>query len=102
MWLVQISEYIDLTFHKNVDELMDQGKETLDAHTVHHIKGDVIWALGSKAKHEIMRGQWVRAERRQLARINEIFQEKVPTHNKCIPHQSPIFQREARRRRNTG
>ena len=32
----------------------------MDPHTVFHIKGDVIWALGPKAKHEIMRGQWGR------------------------------------------
>ena len=30
----------------------------MDPHTVYHIKGDVIWALGPKAKHEIMRSQW--------------------------------------------
>ena len=39
---------------------MDQGIETLDAHTVYNINGDVIWTLGPKAKHEIMRGQWGR------------------------------------------
>ena len=32
----------------------------MDPHTVYHIKGDVIWALGPKAKHEIMRDQWGR------------------------------------------
>ena len=32
----------------------------MDPHTVYHIKGDVIWALDPKAKHEIMRGQWGR------------------------------------------
>ena len=37
---------------------MDQGINQLDPHTVYHIKGDVIWALGQKAKHEIMRCQW--------------------------------------------
>ena len=31
----------------------------MDPHTVYHIKSDVIWALGTKAKHEIMSGQWV-------------------------------------------
>ena len=29
-------------------------------YTVYHIKGDVIWALGPKAKHKIMRGQWAK------------------------------------------
>ena len=32
----------------------------MDPHTVYHLKGDVIWALGPKTKHEIMRGQWGR------------------------------------------
>ena len=40
--------------------MMDQGTHQMDLHTVYHIKGDVIWALGPKAKHEIMRGQWGR------------------------------------------
>ena len=39
---------------------MDQGINQMDLHTTYHIKGDVIWALGPKAKHEIMRGQWGR------------------------------------------
>ena len=60
MWWEQISEYIDLTYHKNLEELMNHGTEGMDAHTIYHLKGDVIWALGQKAKHEIMRGQWGR------------------------------------------
>ena len=32
----------------------------MDAQISHHIKGDVTWALGPKAKHEIIRGQWGR------------------------------------------
>ena len=39
---------------------MDHGIEGMDAHAIYHIKGNVIWALGPKAKHEIMRGQWGR------------------------------------------
>ena len=58
MWREQISEYIHLTYNRNLEELMDQGVDQMDPHTVYHIKGDVIWALGPKAKHEIMRGQW--------------------------------------------
>ena len=58
MWWEQISEYIDLTYQKKLDELMEQGTDSMDPHTTYHIKGDVIWALGPKAKHEIMRGQW--------------------------------------------
>ena len=32
----------------------------MDQQTAYHVKGDVIWALGLKAKHEILRGQWGR------------------------------------------
>ena len=60
MWWEQISEYIHMTFNRNLDEIIDEGNEYMDPHTVYHIKGDLIWALGPKAKHEIMRGQWVR------------------------------------------
>ena len=54
----QISEYIDLTYQKKLEEIIEQGTDSMDPHTTYHIKGDVIWALGPKAKHEIMRGQW--------------------------------------------
>ena len=37
---------------------MEQGTDSMDPHTTYQNKGDVIWALGPKAKHEIMRGQW--------------------------------------------
>ena len=40
--------------------MMDQGTDQMDPHTVYHIKGDVIWAIGPKAKHENMRSQWGR------------------------------------------
>ena len=58
MWWEQISEYIDLTYQKKLEELLEHGTDSIDPHTTYHIKGDVIWALGPKAKHEIMRGQW--------------------------------------------
>ena len=60
MWWEQISEYIHLTYNRNLDEIIDEGTEYMDQHTAYHIKGNVIWALGPKAKHEIMRGQWGR------------------------------------------
>ena len=53
----QISEYIDLTYQKEL-VLIEQGTESMDTHTTYHIKSDVIWALDPKAKHEIMKGQW--------------------------------------------
>ena len=56
----QISEYLHLTFDQNLDAIIDEGIEYMDPHTVYHIKIDVIWALGPKPKHEIMRGQWGR------------------------------------------
>ena len=50
-----------MTYNRNIDEIIDAEIECRDPHTVYHIKGDVIWALGPKAKHENMRGQWGRA-----------------------------------------
>ena len=58
IWWEQISEYIDLTYQKKLEELIEQGTDSMDLHTTYHIKGDVIWALGPKPKHEIMRGHW--------------------------------------------
>ena len=60
MWWEQIWEHIDLTYHKNLVDLMDQSTEALDAHTAYHIKEDVTWALSPEAKQEIMRGHWER------------------------------------------
>ena len=51
MWWEKISEFIDLTYHKNLEDLMNHGTEGMDAHTIYHMQGDVIWALGPKAKH---------------------------------------------------
>ena len=58
MWWEQILEYIDLTYQKNLDELMYLGADSLDEQITHPIKGDVIWALGPKAKHQIVRAHW--------------------------------------------
>ena len=49
-----------MTYNRNLGEFIDEGIEYMDQHTAYYIKGDVIWASGSKAKHEIMRGQWGR------------------------------------------
>ena len=57
MWREQISEYIELTYQKKLEELIEQGTDSMDPHTTYRIKGDGIWALGPEAKHEIMRGQ---------------------------------------------
>ena len=83
MWWEQISEYIHLTYNRNLDELMDQGIERMDPHTVYHIKGDVIWALGPKAKHEIMRGQWGKELKDiDLPELLKLFKKTfIPTRN---------------------
>ena len=70
----QISDYIHLTYNRNLDEMMDQGTDQMDPHTVYHIKGYVIWALGPKAKHEIERPMGQRAERRRPIRTIETIQ----------------------------
>ena len=55
---------------------MDQGADQMDPHTVNHIKGDVISALGPEAKHEIMRGQWGRELKDvDLSELLELFKE---------------------------
>ena len=79
MWWEQISEYIHLTYNRNLEELMDQGVDQMDPHTVYHIKGDVIWALGPKAKHEIMRGQWGK----ELKVLEEYWKRLVDIERKC-------------------
>ena len=83
MWWKQISEYIHLTYNRNLDEIIDEGVEYMDPHTVYHIKGDVIWALGPKAKHEIMRGQWGRELKDvQLPEVLTLFKKTfLPVRN---------------------
>ena len=55
----------------------------MDPHTVYHIKGDVIWALGPKAKHEIMRGHWGRELKDvQLPKVLTLFKKTfLPVRN---------------------
>ena len=83
MWWKQISEYIHLTYNRNLDEIIDEGVEYMDPHTVYHIKGGVIWALGPKAKHEIMRGQWGRELKDvQLPEVLTLFKKTfLPVRN---------------------
>ena len=81
---------------------MDQGTEAMDAHTIDHIKGDVILGFGLKSKtrnNETPMRQ--RIERRQFTRVAKTIQEDVHTHAKFISQQGLIFQ-ETTRRRNTG
>ena len=77
MWWEQISEYIHLTYNGNLDELMDQGTDQMDPHTVYHI------ALGPKAKHEIMRGQWGRELKHvDLSELLKLFKKTfIPARN---------------------
>ena len=82
MWWEQISEYIHLTYNRNLDEIIDEGIEYMNPHTVYHIKGNVIWALGPKAKHEIMRGQWGRELKDViLPELLTLFKKTFPARN---------------------
>ena len=83
MWWEQISEYIDLTYQKISDELMDLGTDSLDAQITHHIKGNVIWALGPKAKYAMMRGQWGKELKDiSLKELLQLFKKTfLPTRN---------------------
>ena len=92
MWWEQISKYIDLTYDKNLEYLMIHGTEGMGAHTIYHLEGDVIWALGPISKYEIMRGQWGR----ELKDVNiqefiQVIQKDVHARPKCIPQQSTIL-----------
>ena len=58
MWWELISEYINLTYQKKLEKLIELGKDSMDPHTTYYIKGDVIWALGPKVKHPDNEGQW--------------------------------------------
>ena len=59
-------EFIDLAYQSKLEELIEQGTYSMDPHTTYHIRGDIIYALVPKAKHEIMRGQW-RKELRDIS-----------------------------------
>ena len=63
---------------------MDQGIEAFDAHRIYHIKGDISWALGPNAKHEIMRGQWGRELKDvNLPELLKLLKKTfIPTQNK--------------------
>ena len=58
LWWEQISEYIHLTYSRNLDEIIDQGTEHMDPHCIPHKRRRYLGT--PKAKHEIMRGQWGR------------------------------------------
>ena len=74
------------TYNRNLDEIIDEGIEYMDPHTVYHIKGDVIWTLGPKAKHEIMRGQWGRELKDvQLPEVLTLFKKTfLPVRNEFL------------------
>ena len=57
---------------------MDQGR----SHTIYHIKGDVIWAYGPKAKHGII-GRWGRELKDvNLSELLKLFKKTfIPTRN---------------------
>ena len=81
---------------------MNLETDSVDAQLFHHIKGDVSWALGPKAKHEKMGRQGVKkAKRHQSTRSTKTVQEDVLTHKKCNPQQSPILHYQTRRQQDT-
>ena len=49
----------------------------MDPHTVYHIKGHFIWALGPKAKHEIEKSMGPRIRRRHSTGLINIIQENI-------------------------
>ena len=82
MWWERISEYTHLTYNRNLDEIIDQGTEYMDPHTVYHIKGDVIRPLGTKAKNEGMGGQWDRELKDvNLPDLLMLFKKMMPARN---------------------
>ena len=48
MWWEQISEYIHLTYNRNLDEIIDEGIEYMDPHTAYHMKGVLSGHLAQK------------------------------------------------------
>ena len=91
MWWEQISEYNDLTYPKKLEGLIEQGTDTMDPHTSYHIKGDVIWALGPKAKQDIMRGQW--GKELKSIRLREMLKlfKKTLLHTRNVFHSRAQF-----------
>ena len=84
-WWEQISEYIHLTYNRNLDETMDQGTDQMDPHTVSH-KGRCYLGTRSQGQtrnHERLIGQ--RAERGRLIRTFEIIQKDIQTRKKRVP-----------------
>ena len=59
MWWEQISEYIHLTYNRNLDEIINEGTTYMDPHTAYHIKGDVIWALGQRPNTKLIEANGV-------------------------------------------
>ena len=105
MWWEQIQEYLHLTYQVNVETFpIHQTTENDETTTLREqIKGDITWALGPKAKYELMRGQWGREFQRYTpTRINRAIQKDIYTDQKCISQPSPIFQYLTTRNRNVG
>ena len=102
MWWEQISEYIHRTYNRNLDEIMYQGADQMDPHIVFHIKGDVTWALGTNAKHDITTGQWGRDLRDvDLQELLKLFKKTfIPAKN--VFHSRAQFFKIKQETTNTG
>ena len=92
MWWEKYSEYIHLTYNQILEEIMDKGTYQMDPHTVYHIKGDVIWALGPKAKHEMLRGQWGRELKNvDLQKLLKLFKKTLIPAGNVFHSRAQIF-----------
>ena len=81
----QISEYIHSTYSRNLDEIIDQGTEYMDPHTVYHMKGDVIYTSPQSQTRNHERSMVSIIKRRQFTGLTDIIQENIPSSQKRIP-----------------
>ena len=71
---------------------MDLGTNFLDTHKTRRIRGDVIWDLGPKAKHELMRGQWGEGlEDIGLQELLKLFKTTFLSTRNVFPSRAQLF-----------
>ena len=77
---------------ENLEYLMEQETDSLNAHLPHQVKGYVIWALGPKAKHEIMRGQWGKEPKDiSLKHLIKLFKKTFPPARNVFHSRAQFF-----------
>ena len=82
----QILECIHLPFNRNLDEIIDQGTEYMDPHSVYHEKRRChlgTWPKSQTRNQEKPMGS--RIKRRQFIGFTDIIQDNIPSSEKCIP-----------------